>query len=789
MKSKIRPRDFWTAAILLFLILLGVLLVVYTFTNTNRIREALATEVMQQQHDVESLITGYTDVLLALENHRLQAGAEARKRLLDALDHVQMQLDEMRSTYSFQRLDGAAKAHAFVKPVLEDAGHWLVEGVHNYGPSSPQLLLIVHTRLNERIESLRQISKETKFVANSLLEEQANDLASFRNSLLVQLAAFLAVSTGSIFLLLRQRNLQEQIARDQKENAQRFREFADIGADWFWETDVNLELVNDSRFSISEVPKLSSASKNASKNAGKNTGAQPSAVMDGNDSNYTSPVVKSPSGDLGKHLLPQEKMASRVPFTNVECKIQDSEDSFRDYSLSAKPILGEQGEFLGYRGIGRDISLRKSVERDLEAASMALVQAETRGREQAEEALKASEQFLRTTIDSLPQRIAILDNNGNIIETNRSWDIHEVKRPPRASKQGDSKESGSRRNIREFYQTQPEVINSDKAVQTEFSALVDALDSLVSAGGDSLVLEFTSGTGEQQRWYSLKAHQLETVESRYALLVYEEITSRKKLEEDDRRLRADLAHAARLSTAGELASGLAHELNQPLSAISHNCDAIQSMLQGEHATAYETSPELVETVNDIAGQTQRAGDIIRSMRQMVRKDTASHTETDLNRLVRETLRLTRPETREHDVKVLLDLDAHLPLLTVNPVQIQQVLVNLERNSVEAMVSAGIADKVLEISTHLQESQQILVTVMDSGPGFDNHVIDQLFTPFVSTKAEGMGLGLSISRSIVESHGGRLWVDRQSGKTRVRFSLPAAADLRFEQPAELIRLQG
>ena len=776
MTRKVRAIDLWTAAILLFLIFMGVLLVVYTFTNTNRIREALATEVMQQQHDVESLITGYTDVLLALDNQRLQSRDSGHSRLLSKLDQVQKQLDQMRSIYSFERLDGAAKAHAFVKPVLEDAEQWLVEGVHNYDPFSPQLLKIVHDRLTDRIDSLRQISTETKSVANSLLNEQAHDLASFRNSLLVQLAAFLAVSAGSIFLLLRQRNLQEKIARDQKENAQRFREFADIGADWFWETDANLELVNDSRFSISEVPRLAS-SASLTNNTLSNGGN--SAAVNA----YADPAAKTPSKDLGKHVLPQDKMSSRVPFHNVECQIRDSEDSFRDYSLSAKPILGEQGEFLGYRGIGRDISLRKSVERDLEAASRALVQAETRGREQAEEALKASEQFLRTTIDSLPQRIAILDNNGNIIETNRSWDINEVKPP-----QGISEASGIRRNIRQFYQTQPEIINCDVAVQAEFSAMVEALDGLVTAGGDSLVLEFSSGVGELQRWYSLKAHQLETSESRYALLVYEEITSRKKLEEDDRRLRADLAHAARLSTAGELASGLAHELNQPLSAISHNCDAIKSMLQGETAGTYDAAPELVQTVNDIAGQTQRAGDIIRSMRQMVRKDTASHTETDLNLLVRETLRLTRPETREHNVKVLLALDANLPLLNLNPVQIQQVLVNLERNSVEAMVNANVDDKVLEISTRLQDSQLIEVAVTDLGPGFDAQVIDQLFTPFVSTKAEGMGLGLSISRSIVESHGGRLWVDRQSGRTSVRFTLPAAA-AGFDQPVELIRLQG
>ena len=750
MIGKGRSGDRWTAAILLFLLLMGGLLVVYTFLNTNRIREALATEVMEQQHDVESLISGYADVMLALENERLQTGQASRTKLEDALDAAQLQLDLMRSNYSFERLDGAAKAHAFVKPVLEDVEQWLAWGIHDYAGTSPQVLSIVHSRLADRFGALREISRETTGVAGSLLDEQEEDLSSFRNSLIVQLAAFLAVSAGSIFLLLRQRNLQERIARDQIQSASRFREFADIGADWFWETDADLELVTDSRFSISEAPRLEAV-----------------AGLDGIPAKTRDTALAMSAQVLGKQILPLEKMASQEPFTNIECRIQVADDTYKDYSLSAKPITDENGKFNGYRGIGRDISRRKQVERELESASTALVLAQKRGREQAEDALKASEQFLRTTIDSLPQRIAILDSNGNIIETNRSWDVHEVPADGVADRQS------TQRNIREFSLSQPEINNSDRSVQAEFNAMVEALETLVHVGGDSLSMNFSTGNGEQQRWYSIKAHQLQTDESRYALLVYEEITTQKKLEEDDRRLRAELTHAARLSTAGEMASGLAHELNQPLTAISHNCDAIQSMLQTERNQSSVPSPELIETVTDIAEQTQRAGGIIRSMRQMVRKDTKSRTEVDLNSLVQETLRLTQPEVREHGVRVYLDLYAALPKLLVNPVQIQQVLVNLERNSVEAMLGVGVSDRTLEISTTVDDQQFVRVCVTDSGPGFAEEVKSQLFTAFVTTKPEGMGLGLSISRSIVESHSGRLWLDRESGRTSVYFTLPVS----------------
>ncbi len=747
-----RFGGWWTAAILLFLLLMGGLLVVYTFLNTNRIREALATEVLEQQHDVELLISGYADVMLALENERLQPGQQSRTKLQDALDIAQLQLDLMRSNYSFERLDGAAKAHAYVKPVLEDVEQWLAWGVHDYSGTSPQVLAIVYNRLADRLGTLRDISGETTKVARSLMDAHEKDLASFRNSLIVQLAAFLAVSAGTIFLLLRQRNLQERIASDQLQSASRFREFADIGADWLWETDTDLELVSDSRYSVSKSPRLDTVQR-------ESVGIEDSA------DSLTTTVAP----ELGKHLLPMDKMLTQQPFTNIESRIQTADDTFRDYSLSARPVLDENGNFTGYRGIGRDISRRKQIERELEAASSALVQAQMRGREQAEDALKASEQFLRTTIDSLPQRIAILDRNGNIIETNRSWDVNEVAAHSVSGKKAVD------RNIREFYLSQPEIRNSDRAVQAEFSAMVESLETLVHEGGDSLALNFSTGSGEQQRWYSVKAHPLHTDESHYALLVYEETTTQKKLEEDDRRLRADLAHAARLSTAGEMASGLAHELNQPLTAISHNCDALQSMLQTDANQLPEATSEVLETVTDIADQTQRAGAIIRSMRQMVRKDTENHVETDLNRLVQETLRLTRPEAREHGVRVSLDLAADLPLLLLNPVQIQQVLVNLERNSVEAMVSAGVNDRILEITTRVDEQQFVRISVTDSGPGFADEVLNQLFTAFVTTKPQGMGLGLSISRSIVESHGGRLWLDRESGRTSIHFTLPVSVE--------------
>jgi len=177
-------------------------------------------------------------------------------------------------------------------------------------------------------------------------------------------------------------------------------------------------------------------------------------------------------------------------------------------------------------------------------------------------------------------------------------------------------------------------------------------------------------------------------------------------------------------------------------------------------------------VNDISEQAQRAGSIIRSMRHLVRKDTTDMVATDINNLVRETVRLTAPEAREKGVTVLLKLDESLRHPVIDSVQIQQVLVNLERNSVEAMWQANSPIKELTIHTRLADTEHIQVSIKDTGPGIDPELARRLFTAFQTTKAGGMGLGLSISRTIVEEHGGRLWIDPDAeGVTIFPFTIP------------------
>ncbi len=254
------------------------------------------------------------------------------------------------------------------------------------------------------------------------------------------------------------------------------------------------------------------------------------------------------------------------------------------------------------------------------------------------------------------------------------------------------------------------------------------------------------------------------------LAIQTDITERRHAEEQARMRQADLAHVARLSTLGEMASGLAHELNQPLTAISGYSMAGLEMLQNDNQNI-EQITYAMEQCNE---QAQRAGEIIRRMRRLVRKEEAQKELADINSLVLEVLALTKPELRKQAIALQLELNDSLPMVYVDSIQIEQVLLNLVRNAIDAMASQG----ALTISTCIKEGGEwIQITVQDSGSGLDAEAMSHLFDPFYTTKAAGLGMGLSISRSIIESHGGRLWAESGTpGGALFHFSLPLDREL-------------
>jgi PAS domain S-box-containing protein len=254
-----------------------------------------------------------------------------------------------------------------------------------------------------------------------------------------------------------------------------------------------------------------------------------------------------------------------------------------------------------------------------------------------------------------------------------------------------------------------------------------------------------------------------------AVVVFRDITERKKAAEEARQHQIELAHVARLSTMGEMASGIAHELNQPLSAISNYTRGSIRMLQ---SGMDEPRDKLIEVMERVAAQAERAGEIIRQLRRFIRKEEPERKWVDLNRLIRELVAFLQPELRKAQVVPDLQLHEPLPLLWAHDIQLEQVLLNLTRNAIEAMQDVPLDQRHLMVRTSPLKGGDIELLVEDSGHGIPEALRERIFEPFITTKEQGMGLGLSISRGIIEAHDGRLLLDHASGQgTRLRIILP------------------
>jgi two-component system sensor kinase FixL len=257
--------------------------------------------------------------------------------------------------------------------------------------------------------------------------------------------------------------------------------------------------------------------------------------------------------------------------------------------------------------------------------------------------------------------------------------------------------------------------------------------------------------------------------ARYFTGFVRDLTERQDAERRIQDLQAELLHASRLSVMGQMASTMAHELNQPLTAVMNYLEAGRQLLSGGVA-----APELVgEMMEKAIGQAQRAGEVIRRLRGFVSKEETERRIQNLNQLVEEALALALVGARQRGVRTSLELDHTLAPVLVDHVQIQQVVLNLVRNAVEAMEESERRE--LAVGTRaITEKGMVEISVADTGPGIAPELMERLFQPFVTTKATGMGLGLSICREIVEAHQGRLAAGTApAGGAVFRVTLPIA----------------
>jgi PAS domain S-box-containing protein len=233
----------------------------------------------------------------------------------------------------------------------------------------------------------------------------------------------------------------------------------------------------------------------------------------------------------------------------------------------------------------------------------------------------------------------------------------------------------------------------------------------------------------------------------------------------------ELARVSRLTTMGELAASIAHEVNQPLTAVTNNASACLRLL-----TDRNLEPEVLRrALEEIVADGTRASAVIARIRRFIKKAPAETVELDVNEVIDSVLALAGHELHKNEVLVECQLAKTLPLVRADRIQLQQVLLNLVMNSIEAMTGATNQTRVLSVESRINESGDVLVEVRDSGTGLGSEA-DRLFTPFFTTKANGMGMGLPISRSLIESHGGRLWATTDSLHGAVfSFTLPAAGE--------------
>jgi two-component system sensor kinase FixL len=268
----------------------------------------------------------------------------------------------------------------------------------------------------------------------------------------------------------------------------------------------------------------------------------------------------------------------------------------------------------------------------------------------------------------------------------------------------------------------------------------------------------------------LSAGRFDLLGAEHYAVVMRDITFRREAEARDRQHEAELAHVSRVSLAGEMAAGLAHELSQPLSAIIAYARGCLRLLAGP-----VPEPALLhEGIDEVVQQAERAADVLDRLREFVRGGEFRRTLTEINLVIDGAVSLVRSEATQQEVEIEATIDPGLPVVLADPVQIEQVLLNLLRNAMDAMEAANTERRSIIVETRRSGKHAIEISVADSGPGVAPEMTDTIFEPFITTKPLGMGMGLSISRAIIESHGGNIRMAHGTGSGAIFiFNLPTA----------------
>ena len=420
-------------------------------------------------------------------------------------------------------------------------------------------------------------------------------------------------------------------------------------------------------------------------------------------------------------------MDSGEPLLNIEESQQQANGKEVHLLTNKVPLLDASGQVYGMLGIYIDVTQRKEMENRLQK----------------------SEARLQTLFDSAAEFIFVIDPEGVIMNANRQ--IYE--------QTGYKADEVIGSNIKDYFSDE-----SKGVCDCNFPGLRER-------GYNRAEVEFICKDGRVlQMECSATAVPDENGDFTTFLIVQRDITDKKRAEEERQYHHQEMAHVIRLSTAGEMASGMAHELNQPLTALLSYCGTAASLVNSMSSPPQQLG-EILERATE---QAHRAGEIIRHLREFVSKGDSNQEFLDIDQVIRDVIILIKHEAQKSDVKIIFHPGSQACKIKANKIQIEQVLINMVRNSLEAIRNAKIAEGQIVLQSRMLSNESVKITVADNGPGINPAMVDTLFHPFQTTKKTGMGIGLSLSRTIIETHDGKLWLDKnyENGALLV-FELPVS----------------
>jgi PAS domain S-box-containing protein len=366
------------------------------------------------------------------------------------------------------------------------------------------------------------------------------------------------------------------------------------------------------------------------------------------------------------------------------------------------------------------------------------------------EALEREKRFLRQVIDIAPNFIFAKDRGGRFTLANQAV----------AEAYGTTVDNLIGKTDADFNLNKDEV---DSFRRTDLEVLDTLQERFIPEE------HITDAKGRSRWLQTVKRPIIERGESTNQVLGSStDITRRKQTDLELQEQRSELAHVARISMMGELAASLAHELNQPLTAILSNAQAALRFMSSKPADLEEVR----ETLQDIVKDNNRAGEVIRRMRALVKKEELEFAVLDCGSLLRDVIALVHSDAVLQNVKISLELEDGLPRIVGDRVQLQQVVLNIMLNAFDAMKECPADQRRVRLHAESHGAEFVTVAVSDCGVGLSSDKLDKIFQPFYTTKGEGLGMGLSISRSIIQAHGGHLWAKNNSdGGATFYFTVP------------------